>query len=494
MLDEISQYSDIHHQKYQDYGSVEQLMHSFFEALSEKKGQSFPAVLRPMNDGTETGRNRPLSKDLFESDIVLTVDQLKGIVLAERDRRLRKSGNRRVKRKVITGAVYRCVPPLNKIQNLATWKELIRSALKFWESETCVRWEENGPGVDRVVFFRVVVGICDHQRIVAHEVGHSLGFWHEQSRPDRDDYIRVIKKYIASGTEGNFVKRTALETDDMGVPFDLGSVMHYGPMAFTTDWSHITIETKDPKYSHTIGQRAKPSFIDVKQVNRLYYVCGNSPLACGNGGYPDPNNCNICKCPTGLGGQLIFKLHISIALIGSCGGELTATDEWKELAFKGGKSVCYWRIKTGDKRIRLRVDSVSLRCDVTCRNFVEIKHNSDFQQTGFRICCSEDSDEVISEQNEVLIIYDSMDLDYEGGFTLRYVKDTGKPLPKRPAPQWVRGRENRSFRGLGSKAGPIEKFIVNAIPQIRDPKRPIETIASIVTDFTVGQLLGVSRD
>ncbi|VDN50848.1 unnamed protein product [Dracunculus medinensis] len=540
MLGEISQYSDVHHQQFNDYGSVQKLMKAFFDSMVESKNVPRRVDLLPIYDGTEYGANRHIISSLFESDIILTMDQLKGIILAEQ-----RQENKRQKRKVITGIVYRWqtnrpIPyefrgnnerksskkyEIFILKYSENWKKTIRSSLDFWEKETCLRWQENGWGNDRIIFVQgsgcyssvgrtggqqlISIGFgCDQKGIVTHEIGHSLGFWHEQSRADRDYYLRLQHKYIARGSEGNFVKRSIVESDNMGLPFDFGSIMLYGPNAFSNNWKHATIETINKNYQHTIGQRSGPSFIDVKQVNRLYchgkpisfrhfdrstatayenqffFLRANSinvfsdrcltilSLPCRNGGYADPNNCQRCKCPSGLGGPICDDVQPS-----SCGRELIATETWQKLSH-AGKEKCYWRIKTNNAKIRLHVELVSFRCEITCRSYIEIKHNWDFQQTGFRICCNEQM-EVISDGNEVIVIFDATEVDRDGSFILLFIK----------------GRENRPFRniaGYGS-GGPVERFILNFIPRVRDQRYPAISIASIVTDFTLERILSATE-
>ena len=70
-----------------------------------------------------------------------------------------------------------------------------------------------------------------------HEIGHSLGLWHEQQRWDRDDVIKVLKQNIGY-YGGQFLK---LYGTDTSLPYDVGSVMHYGPKVSTTNPSNIVV-------------------------------------------------------------------------------------------------------------------------------------------------------------------------------------------------------------------------------------------------------------
>ncbi|RXG55307.1 Zinc metalloproteinase nas-13, partial [Armadillidium vulgare] len=45
---------------------------------------------------------------------------------------------------------------------------------------------------------------CVYFGIILHELMHAVGFWHEQSRADRNDYVRINWGNIRNGMEYNF--------------------------------------------------------------------------------------------------------------------------------------------------------------------------------------------------------------------------------------------------------------------------------------------------
>ena len=47
---------------------------------------------------------------------------------------------------------------------------------------------------------------CVQHGVVLHELLHTLGLWHEQSRLDRDRYVRILWENIRTGKEDNFAK------------------------------------------------------------------------------------------------------------------------------------------------------------------------------------------------------------------------------------------------------------------------------------------------
>jgi len=85
----------------------------------------------------------------------------------------------------------------------------------------------------------VHAGCATQNGTIAHEVGHAVGFWHEQSRPDRDVYVVVHRGNISDGKLYNFQTRTWAEIVTLNVPYDLGSSMHYGAKVRRYGASHV---------------------------------------------------------------------------------------------------------------------------------------------------------------------------------------------------------------------------------------------------------------
>ncbi|XP_036449061.1 meprin A subunit beta-like isoform X2 [Colossoma macropomum] len=100
---------------------------------------------------------------------------------------------------------------------------------------------------------------CGYIGIVEHEFLHALGFYHEQSRYDRDNYVTIIYENIIAGYARNFDKASEQISTTQGTPYDYTSVMHYGQDAFTYGSGH-TIITKVPQFQDVIAESV--SFLD----------------------------------------------------------------------------------------------------------------------------------------------------------------------------------------------------------------------------------------
>ncbi|XDA87010.1 hypothetical protein R6Z07F_016717 [Ovis aries] len=140
------------------------------------------------------------------------------------------------------------------------------SYIIFQEFSGC--WSEVG---DRHVGQNLSIGQgCDYKAIVEHEILHALGFYHEQSRTDRDDYVNIWWDEILPGYQHNFNTYDDNFITDLNTPYDYESLMHYRPLSFNKNDSVPTITAKIPEFNSIIGQRMDFSAIDLERLNRMY--------------------------------------------------------------------------------------------------------------------------------------------------------------------------------------------------------------------------------
>ena len=103
--------------------------------------------------------------------------------------------------------------------------------------------------------------------VVVHEIGHALGFFHEHSRADRNNYIQVNKENILPGFESEFEIVPADEATTLGIGYDYASIQHYRANAFARPNSQTLAALAS---NIPIGNAKELSPLDAAKASLLY--------------------------------------------------------------------------------------------------------------------------------------------------------------------------------------------------------------------------------
>jgi len=239
--------------------------------------------------------NMPSSK-LFEKDIVLTnyeMDNLGSFLNGTLYTGLTRNAMRDTRKKWPGGVVpYTFANGHFRSQ----WQRtVIQQAMNEYHRKTCIKFKPRsnergyiqfveGGGCSSMVgrtgnAQRVTLGRgCVNLGTVIHELMHAVGFWHEQSRADRDQYVYIDHRNIISGMAYNFEKYDLNKISHLGTAYDYCSVMHYPRNAFSRNGRDTIVPRKATRC--TLGQKGGFSANDIKKINILYQ--------CGGGVKPTP--------------------------------------------------------------------------------------------------------------------------------------------------------------------------------------------------------------
>lgn len=142
-------------------------------------------------------------------------------------------------------------------------RERVLRAIQYFNENTPVRFVPYTNQQDSIVFVPHNIELClsyvgrvgGHQPIylhdrctdkeIMHELMHALGFIHEQSRPDRDRYVKVNWDKIQEDRQSQFeIAPAMMAGPQSGRPFDFHSIMIYDSNAFAKNPGDLTLESR----------------------------------------------------------------------------------------------------------------------------------------------------------------------------------------------------------------------------------------------------------
>jgi len=108
---------------------------------------------------------------------------------------------------------------------------------------------------------------CFYSKTIQHELMHVIGFFHEQSRPDRDDFLQINLENVESSMAHNFNKYAWGSTVfNQGSTYDYASIMHYDTTAFSMNGKPTMVPRKA---GAVIGKAEVLSPMDIAEVRHL---------------------------------------------------------------------------------------------------------------------------------------------------------------------------------------------------------------------------------
>uniref|UniRef100_A0A0K0FG49 Metalloendopeptidase n=1 Tax=Strongyloides venezuelensis TaxID=75913 RepID=A0A0K0FG49_STRVS len=379
-------------------------------------------------NGTSNDINR--KPKLFQGDMVLNSNQAEDLL----DKVVEKVESAGIQISKIIGEKRRRKRKIDANMKLA-WKfpilyfverevngSLIDIALKLMESETCIRFQRvynivsleaglrffSGDGCYSSVgrrfthsFQDVSIGEgCDTIGTFQHETMHALGSYHEQSRSDRDNYLKVFLENVEKENEYNFFKVEILASVTYDTQYNYGSTMQYTTNAFSIN-QKPTMWPIEPLYAKTLGVDSGLSFLN------SHYCMKKCPqqIWCDNSGYQDPNNCFKCKCVNGFVGNHCDNLSPDTM---ECGNTLRLVLNEKQLLHVMGKKDCIYHVKTiPGKKLKMTVKILiyfpgyKIHCKL--ENSLEIKYLIDKTVTGALLYLFDNSTIVVLKNEHVII-------------------------------------------------------------------------------------------
>ncbi|HLP51399.1 MAG TPA: M12 family metallopeptidase [Chitinophagales bacterium] len=214
---------------------------------------------------------------------VLTFEKFDGLNITQGDIIISKADDKKMLGTIELGKTWanKTLPYIIDANVPSNIRENIKAAIAHWEQTTPIRFTERTTQKDYVVFRRgsspgigasqvgcqggmqeIFLGVQTNISVAIHEIGHTLGLWHEQSRPDRNNFVTIMWQNIIPRYRNNFETAGTFYGD-----YDFKSRMHYSPVAFSLN-GQPTIVPIDPK--NIIENDGYLSLGDIAAINALY--------------------------------------------------------------------------------------------------------------------------------------------------------------------------------------------------------------------------------